>query len=206
MRTIAVTPGILKRAGSLAAAAGWDLQPSLDEQARPETALVGTHEPVLVVPPGGRVPSALRRILVVHEGSPLVAPAMQVADETAHRSGAEIVVLHVASVKRPTAPGSLPAPRFADHCGYDWEEWRSEFLRRFCRCSEGLRARLEVITGEPALALTAALRRLGPDLVLATWKGKTGPERGRVLRALLRDSPCPVLVLREPTELGREST
>jgi nucleotide-binding universal stress UspA family protein len=207
MRTIVVTPpSALKRAGSLAAAAGWDLQSSVDEQAWPETALAGTHEPVLVVPPGGHVATDLRRILVVHEGSPLVAPAMQVADEAALRSGAEIVVLHVASATRPTAPASLPAPRFADHCGYDWEEWRSEFLRRFCRSSEGLYVRLEVITGEPALVLTAAVRRLRPDLVLATWKGKTGPERGRVLRVLLRDSPCPVLVLREPMERAQTTT
>jgi nucleotide-binding universal stress UspA family protein len=206
MRTIAVTPpNALKRIESLAAEAGWDLQPSLYELARPEVALAATREPLLVVPGSGRVPAGLRRILVTHEGSPLVTPAMEMAAEAAQASGAEIVVVHAASAIRPTTPGSLPAPRFVDHGGYDWEEWRSEFLRRFCRCSKGLWVRLEVLTGEPALALSTGVRRLRPDLLLTTWKGKTGPARGHVLAVLLRNSPCPVLVLREPAELARKS-
>lgn len=204
MRTIVVTPPTaLKRVASLAAAAGWELQPSTNTEAGTEAALAATHEPILVVPPGLRVPTALRRILVVHEGSPAVAPAVTVADEAALASGAEIVVVHVASATRPAIPGSLPAPRYVDHSGYDWQEWRSEFLRRYCRCSEGLELRLEVVTGDPAPSLAPAIRRLQPDLLLATWKGETGPNRGRILRILVRESPCPVLVVREPTQAGQ---
>lgn len=200
MRTIAVAPPTAPdRAASLARAAGWELESFPEPDTTAELALAATSDPVLVVPPGARVPRALHRILVVHEGSPVVAPAMELADEVALHSGAEIIVLHVASPTSPAGRGSLPAPRFVDHSGYDWQEWRSEFLRRFCRCSEGLCVRLEVATGEPAAAIPVAVRRIRPDLLVATWKGKTGPGRGRVLGTLLRDAPCPVLVLREPT-------
>lgn len=202
MRTIAVFPAnASQRVRRLALAAGWDLEPFGEQPPTSEMAAVAlARGPVLVLPPGARAPRVLRRVVVVHEGSPLVAPAMEAADEAALGSGAEIVVLHVASAARPAAAGSLPAPCFVDHSGYDWEEWRAEFLRRFCRCSEGLCVRLEVTTGEPAVAIPTALRRLRPDLVVVSWKGQTGPGRGRVVRALLRQASCPVLVLREPTE------
>lgn len=201
MNAITVVPAnARRRVGALAKAAGWELAPPVQEEPTLELAVAAAREPLLVVPPGARVPRVLRRILVVHEGSPLVAPAMAVADGAALESGAEIVVLHVASPLAPTAPGSLPAPCFVDHSGYDWQEWRAEFQRRFCRCSEGLCVRFEVATGDPAVALPTAARRLRPDLLIATWKGQTGAGRGRILRTLLRDAPCPVLVLREPTE------
>ncbi|MBF6557995.1 MAG: universal stress protein [Acidimicrobiales bacterium] len=200
MRTIAITPpGALRRAAPLAAAAGWELEPSPDGHTEADDAALATGEPLLVVPPQARVARRLRRILVVHEGSPLVAPAVELADEAALQSGAEIVVLHAASASRPRAPGSLPAPRFVDHSGYDWAEWRAEFLRRFCRCSEGLCVNLEVAVGQPAVAVPAALPRLRPDLVIATWKGQAGAGRGRLIRLLLREASSPVLVLREPT-------
>lgn len=122
---------------------------------------------------------------------------MEMADEVALASGAEIVVLHVISAKRPKAPGSLPSPRFADSLSYAWEEWRLEFLRRFCKLSKGLSVSLEVTSGDPVEAIPTALMRIHPSLVVATWKGKADPDRSRILRMLVSDSRCPVLVLRE---------
>ena len=196
MKTIAVTPAsAAKRAAKLAEVAGWTLEPYYERGV--EDALLDIREPLLVIPPHARVPRSLDRIVVVHEGSPLVTPAMEMADEVALVSGAEIVVLHVISAKPPKAPGSLPSPRFADSLSYAWEEWRLEFLRRFCKMSKGLSVSLEVTSGDPVEAIPLTLIRIHPSLVVATWKGKADPDRSRILRMLVSDSRCPVLVLRE---------
>lgn len=205
MRTIEVTPPqALSRVAQMAESAGWSLEPSKESSA--ERAVVGTREPILVVPIHAKVPRKLSQIMVVHEGSPLVTPAMEMADEIACQSGADIVVLHVLTMKRPFTPGSLPSPRFTDNPSYAMEEWRVEFFRRFCQLSEGLQVNLEVTSGEPTVAISNALRRIKPSLVLVTWKGKTEPGHSRVLRVLLRESICPVLVLREPTLVRKAGT
>lgn len=205
MRTIEITPPkAISRAMRMAESAGWSLEPSKESGA--EKAVVNTREPILVVPAHAKVSRKLSKIMVVHEGSPLVTPAMEMADEIACQSGADIVVLHVLSMKRPFTPGSLPSPRFTDNPGYAMEEWRVEFFRRFCQLSEGLQVNLEVTSGEPAVAISDAIRRIKPNLVLVTWKGKTEPGHSRVLRMLLRDSISPVLVLREPTLVRKPGT
>jgi DNA-binding transcriptional LysR family regulator len=55
----------------------------------------------------------------------------------------------------------------ADHGTYDWSEWREEFLRRFCRCSPGVRIELRVGSGTPAM-LRDQVREERPDLVIVS--------------------------------------
>lgn len=154
-------------------------------------------EPVLFVPPGVRIAAGLACILVSHEGSPDVAPGLKAARELAQGSGARIVVLHVPAAQVPRRPGSLPAPRFADRPHHEWREWRREFERRFLAHVSDCRCALEVAIGQPARVLVREARRLPADLIVTTWKADASAGHAKTLRAVLEETPCPVLVVVE---------
>ncbi len=130
-----------------------------------------------------------------HEGSPGAHPGLDAADAGALMCGGEIVVLHVPFLKVVGGAGSRPAPRFADHAHHDWAEWRREFCRRFCRCSEGVEVRLEVGLGPPGPAIVEAARRLRAELVILSW-GRFTSGRAETVKTVLGSSPVPMLVVR----------
>jgi hypothetical protein len=183
------------------------------EQARAapgETAIdvVRRGDPALYVPELADT-AALRRILVVHEGSRGDRAGMLAADEAAVASGAEIVVLHIPPSKPSTTSASLPF-RIADHGTYDWAEWRDEFLRRFCRCSPGVRVTLHVSAGGRT-TLRNQLRDEKPDLVILSGPARGDSEIGEVQDVVL-GGQVPVLLVpsvgreraaREQAELGQ---
>ncbi len=193
-----VPEGAEARARAMARRAGWELRAG-GEGAAVEAALVAGAggEPVLFVPPGARVPRNLRRILVPHEGSPAATSGMEAADQLGDVCGAEILVLHVPQVEAALGPGGLPVPRVVDHPGYDWEAWRQEFERRFCRCTEGVRVSLEVAAGPAVGSILEAARRLRADLIVMSWKQDAGEGRAETLKAVAREAPCPLLIVTE---------
>lgn len=198
MRVLIIPGRAAPRARRLLDSAGWTLEPGPhDLDVGSALAAAAEGRPVLFVPSGARVARRLRRILVLHEGSPSVAAGVDAADEAAVASGAEITVLHVPTVEPPATAGSLPAPHLADHAPHDWEEWRREFLERFCGRSPGVPLRLEVATGPPVESMLGAARRFRSDLVVSTWKGELGPGRAERLKSVVLDAPSPVLILLE---------
>lgn len=199
-RALVVPAAALRKVERLLRAGGWAAEPAPrgsggDLAAALELGREGRA--VVFVPPGARAARSLRRILVLHEGSPTAASGIGAADEAALASGAEIVVLHVPSLEPPPEEGSLPAPRLADHAHYDWHEWRQEFLRRFCGCSERVSLRLEVALGPPRETIAEQARRLRADLLVMTWKGDPRAGRAETLKAVAGSAPCPVLILPE---------
>jgi nucleotide-binding universal stress UspA family protein len=199
MKVAVVPGGAAARARTLLATAGWEVEPGPQRGSDPAAALEvgGQGMAVLFVPRRARVARRLRRIVVLHEGSPAASAALEAADEAASACASEVVLLHVPMPAPAAEPGSLPAPRLADHQPYDWGEWRREFLRRF-RGSPGVSLRLEVLTGPAVEVILAAARRLRPDLIVATWKGVPGPGRAERLKGVARAAPCSVLMLLEP--------
>lgn len=199
MKVLALPENALPRARTFAETAGWRLEQAAVAGADVDAALAAGAggRSVLFVPPGARVPRRLRRILVLHEGSPAVTPGLQAADEAAVAAGAVLVVVHVPTAATPPEPGSLPAPRFVDHDGYDWSEWRDEFVRRFCARARAADVSLDVVTGEVVPSVLARAKRLRADLVVVTWKGDAGPGHAGTVRSVLGAAPCPVLVVPE---------
>lgn len=197
--TIVVVPGkAAARARSLLEHAGWRSEKGPTDADLAEALSIGSGGcPVLFVPAAARIARGLSRILVLHEGTPSATAAVQVADEAACASGAEITVLHVPTPEMLEEPGSLHAPRMLDHAPHEWSEWRSEFERRFCRCSPGVSIKLDVTTGPPSASILAVARRLRPNLIIATWKGDPRPGRAELLKATAQQAPCPVLFLVE---------
>jgi hypothetical protein len=174
-RITVIPPGAMASVEPMLEAAGWRAKaarPGGDGGDDPAAAMdvVRRGDPALYVPEKART-GTLRRILVVHEGGRGDRAGMDAADDAAVATGAEIIVLHVPPATPSTTSASLPF-RVADHGTYDWAEWRDEFMRRFCRCSPGVRVTLQVSAGSME-TLRNQIRGKKPDLVIVS-----GPAEG----------------------------
>ena len=164
-----------------------------------EALLAAGVAPLLLVRPGMRPLTELRRLVVPLEGSPSASVAMTRADDAFCRRGREIVMLHVVTTTTPGESGSLPAPRIVDQEHYEWSAWQEEFTMRFSQCPEGGRHRVAVRVGTPALAISEEARADGAELIVLSWNGTFADGHGAVVRELLESAPCPLLIIpREP--------
>jgi len=180
MISLAVVPtAALERSQGFLDATGWTAAGAENadnaDAAASAQRLARAGRAVLFVPGTSELAARLGRIVVVHDGTRGDRAGMDVADEAAVATGAEIIVLHVPPAVASTTSGSLPF-RIADHGTYDWAEWRDEFLRRFCRCSEGVKVTLHVAAAS-ANELGKQIRGQEPDLVVAS-SSAAGPGAG----------------------------
>ena len=151
--------------------------------------------PLLLVRPGMRPLTTLRRLVVPLEGSPSASTAMRHADEALCARGREIVMLHVATKSTPGERGSFPAPRIVDQEHYEWTDWQEEFCMRFSQCPEGGRHRVCVRVGEPVSTIVKEALEDGAELIVLSWKGSFAEGHGAVVKALLDTAPCPLLIV-----------
>lgn len=177
--------------------------------ARPESGLGPFQEellrlaecPVLLVQPT-RVWTTWTpaRILVPQDGSAGAARALCPAARLAERSGAELLILHVSS-ERPSAarePGTLEIPAYADHPEHEWPSWVEGFVERvrhLCNVSPQTTLRFQWALGDPGPEIVEVARRKEVDLISISWSRCRDPGRSNVVRSVLRDAPCPILVL-----------
>jgi hypothetical protein len=192
-----VPPRASPRVQTLLANAGWSVEPAPADAGDDPTAairLARRGQTALFVPPRIVVARVVRRVLVLHGGSRAERSAVEVANETALASRAEIIMLHVPSAVPSTYAASLPV-RIEDHAAYDWGEWRDEFLRRFSRYSPGLTVSLHVALGPPAEAFRGQIAQFRPDLVVTSGAVSANADRGHSLANLLEVARCPVLVV-----------
>jgi len=160
-----------------------------------ETLLQSLPAPLLLVRPGMRPLTSLRRLVVPLEGSPSASEAMRRADDAFCTRGREIVMLHVVTSDVPGERGSLPAPRIVDQEHYEWTAWQEEFCMRFSQCAEGGRHRVCVRVGDPASMIVAEAEADGAELIVLSWNGSFEDGHGAVVRELLDTSPCPLLIV-----------
>jgi nucleotide-binding universal stress UspA family protein len=160
-----------------------------------EALLNGHVAPVLLVRPGMRPVSQLRRLYVPLEGSPSGSSAMRAADEALCARGREIVMLHVVTGDTPSEIGSLPAPRIMDQEHYEWQAWQDEFTMRFSQCPEGGRHRVAVRVGDPAVIIADEAGKNAAELIVLSWSGSFESGHGAVIRELLAKAPCPLLLV-----------
>ena len=130
--------------------------------------------PVVVVPPVGRTPPILRKILVPLEGTLSTSLAPRSLIELGRDSRIEIVALHV------DEDGSAPDD--------------DEFLHRFCPWGIGF-VTLEMRSGKREDLVPAVADELGCDLIALGWAQELAPGRADVVRATLERSPLPVMLI-----------
>ena len=135
--------------------------------------------------------SFVRRIVVGTEFSPDSQRAVAYAGELARALSAELIVLHV-DEKAEFVPGSdlAEAERAADCAGMD------AAVRELVK--GGVRARGAVRPGLPAQGLCDAASTEHADLLVVGTQGRGCRVLGGVTERVLRDAPCPVLVIRNP--------
>ena len=150
----------------------------------------------------------LDRILVATDGSPESVRAAEFAAFLTRGSRAKITVVHV--IPNPTIPlgtttiddTSLEPPDDVVVQKSLWEGAQA-ILDRAMRPFQELGARVEGLveaSDDPADALIHLARREGFDLIVVASRGLGGIEKallGSVGEAVVRDAPCPVLVVRE---------
>src|SRR5579884_2023632 len=156
---------------------------------------------VLVRPELGMQPRVLRRAVVPHDGTPTTATALRAAVELVEHSGTEVDVLHVAAPdsRQQAEPGTLTVPRYVDQPQHEWPAWAHEFLQRMQSLSStppGVRMRLFLRAGEPGAEIVRFARERQGDLIVLAWRGHLGAERATTLRRVIRDAPCPTIILR----------
>jgi nucleotide-binding universal stress UspA family protein len=135
---------------------------------------------------------AARRIVVGVDGSVESAAALRWACREASLRGAEVLAVHAREAPcHPVASYAVSAPAYRDDVDVD-VMWRTVMPDHV----PGVPVRTEVVDG---LAARVLLQRcMGADmLVLGTASDDPGALRsaGPVIRACLRRSPCPVVVI-----------
>ena len=160
-----------------------------------EALLDGHVAPVLLVRPGMRLVSGLKRLYVPLEGSPSTSAAMRAADDALCARGREIVMLHVVTGDTPDETGSLPVPRIIDQEHYEWGAWQDEFTMRFSQCPRGGRHRVAVRVGDPAAVIAEEAGASGAELIVLSWSGSFESGHGAVIKELLDTAPCPLLLV-----------
>lgn len=166
---------------------------------------------VLVRPERGLRSWALRRILLPHDGTPTTAAAIGPAADLAHRANAELLVLHVAApgAPRPAEPGTFAAPRYLDQPQHEWPAWTREFLARMMSLGhppEAVKMRLFLASGDPGAEIVRFAEARNADLIVLGWRGHLEAERAATIKAVVRDTPCPVMILRVTPRWPRASS
>jgi nucleotide-binding universal stress UspA family protein len=162
--------------------------------------LCGASHPLVVVPPErGPAPWHLKHILVPHDGTPSTSVGLKPAAELAELAGAELLVAHVTGVRTaPGEPGSLTVSPYVDQPQHEWPAWTSEFVRRFaCMCPLGhLHVRVLLACGNPAAELLRLAEQQSTDLMVLAWRGVLKAPRAAVLREIVDQTHCPLLIVR----------
>ena len=156
--------------------------------------------PVVLVPPErGSKPWHLHHVLVPHDGTPSTSAALPPATEIVGHAHAELLIAHVTNVApAPTEPGSLTTPLYVDHPQHEWPAWSSEFVKRIaCICPLGLlHVRVFLACGTPAREITRLAGEQSTDLVVLAWRGVWETPRAAILKELIGETLCPVMVVR----------
>lgn len=159
---------------------------------------------VLVSPERGLTPWHLHHVLVPHDGTPSTSAALRPAAQIAEHAGAELLVVHVTGVGTSAAePGSLTAPRYVDQQQHGWPAWSHEFVSRLASmCPLGhLHVRMLLAHGNPAAEINRLAEEQSTDLMVVAWRGVWQDPRAPILKDLLGEACCPIMVLRT-TDVG----
>jgi nucleotide-binding universal stress UspA family protein len=164
-----------------------------------ERVLAESGVPLLLVGPGSRRVTHLRRLLVPIDGSPGAAIALGTAMGLVKTSGAAMSLLQVA----------VPIPAYVYGTRYVDPDWNVEALASARSYVEAMAKRLQrahiLADGEARLAphvaetIVETADQVEADLIVMSTHALRGPARallGSVADAVVRSAHCPVLLVR----------
>ena len=154
--------------------------------------------------------SMFKRILVPLDGSPRAERAIPIATRIARVSGGSITFLRVVTPVINAAWSAMESPQLMQKAFEVDRAKATDYLTAIAQSPDLIRVEinLEVLTGGPAQAILSAADSNKVDLIVMCSHGDTGLKRwvlGSVAQKVARNSPVPVLVLREGGSLPADS-
>jgi universal stress protein A len=138
---------------------------------------------------------SIRKILIAVDDDPVSVRAADVGSELARALGGEVALIHVNVVEYAGDTGIPPSDLIAQT-----EQESKRLLSGFRERLSLAPSTLEFVqTGTPAAAITRAAKDWPADLIVIGSHGRSGMRRallGSVAEGVMRNAPCPVLVVR----------
>lgn len=171
---------------------------------------LGTSRPLLGLRPEvGMEPSAiappLNRLLLPLDGSRSTALALRPVTSLARRLGASVDVVYIVPSDAPPSGeprGSMVAPRYVDQPQHEWGTWAKEVKERLLvECAgfaPGSDVGVQVLQGEPGAEIVRLAREGRYDAVVLVRRSRLEPGRAGILRKVIQESPCPLLIVGGP--------
>jgi nucleotide-binding universal stress UspA family protein len=149
----------------------------------------------------------LKRILVPTDFSEPAQEAFQTAVELAQQFSAQLLMVHIVPpVPVPYQPLVSPTPAF-DITAYLQElvKISKDTLQNYVieHVPEGVPATISVAAGDPAYEILRLAKELEADIIVIATHGHGGWRHflfGSVAEKVVRQAPCPVLVVHAPPE------
>ncbi len=170
-----------------------------------EQVIAGATQPILLIrpeaTPGAFQPgAALRRLLLPLDGTPTTAALLTPATGLASRLSAAVDLLYVAGVGAPPdEPGSIGAPQYVDQPQHEWPLWANEVISRLldacAQCPPNVPVRIFLAHGDAGEVIARFAAEHMSDAVVLARRSRLEPGRATVLRTVLDQTPCPVLLV-----------
>ncbi len=137
----------------------------------------------------------LQRILVPTDFSPPSETALRLATALARDSGASLLIVHVAEPR----PAYTVAGVFASLPSGNEFEIENEQLQKIQPPDPAVACQRRFLVGAPADEIVQCATKESVDMIVIGTHGRTGLLRllmGSVAEAVLRNSPCPVMIVK----------
>jgi nucleotide-binding universal stress UspA family protein len=184
---------------------GREIEPERELGSVSEKVVASVARPILLIRPEAAVsniarPSELRRLLVPINGTLSTCELLQPAVALARELGASLDLLHIASPGHspPSERGALTGPRFVDQPQHEWPAWCHEAVSRM---AQGMHLESDqpvhvfLASGPISEAILNFAVDHHSDAIVLARSSRLEPDRAHVLRAILRRTPCPVILV-----------
>lgn len=146
----------------------------------------------------------IRKILVATDFSEVADQALDAAGVFAQKVGAQVLLVHSHVGVSDSAFGDFPAGMqpyaqgLQARLAQEKQDAAAELDSRARRLPAGVVAQTKLLAGRPAEAIMDEARQSAADLIVIGTHGRGAVGRailGSVAHAILREAPCPVLLL-----------
>jgi nucleotide-binding universal stress UspA family protein len=154
--------------------------------------------PVLVLPFHYTPTFPWHSTLVPLSGEATTDESLTTALQLAHRLDLHVAIAHIAG---PAGPGSSAMPgRYVDQAHHEFAQMLNQLVASACpMCSTEERARIEAFhlaQGEVGDELTRLVEEKGIGLLVIGWHGRFMIGHAQVLKLLMREVSCPILLVK----------
>ena len=169
----------------------------------PETAVGQASTRTTTGQPGGAAVFGIREILVPTDFSEHANVALKYAIPFAEHFGAGLTLLHIVEPlpATPLSNGAFPSAEFLNHLSLAARERLADFCKEERLKFPMLRQAI-VSVGVPDAIITETALQLKSGLIILATHGRTGLAHillGSLAERVIRQAPCPVLVIGDRT-------